>query len=174
MSRMQEDDEFNELDERPSKSQRKRDSDELQALGEALIELPAAELDALPLPDKLREAVDLAKRITAHGGLYRQKQYIGKLMRKLDATPIRDALEAKRQRHRTEVLRIKKLEAWRNRLLNEPDALQALLDEYPDANRAEFERLIGTARHEQAHARPPAAARELLRILRSVIEGPNT
>ena len=36
--------------ERPSKSARKRQSDDLQALGEALIDLPQSELDALPLP----------------------------------------------------------------------------------------------------------------------------
>ena len=36
----------------------------------------------------------LARKITAHGGLYRQKQYIGKLMRKIDAEPIRAALDA--------------------------------------------------------------------------------
>lgn len=167
---MQDDDDF---EERPSKSQRKRDSDELQALGEALIELSAAELDALPLPDKLRDAIELAKRITAHGGLYRQKQFIGKLMRKLDATPIREALEVRRQRHRTDVLRFKQLETWRSRLLQDPDALAAFLDEYPHADRAGLERLIATARHEQAHDRPPAAARELLRVLRSVVDARN-
>ena len=72
--------------EPPSKkSERKRQSSELQDLGEALIGLSQAELDALPLPESLRDAVMLARRITAHGGLYRQKQYIGKLMRKIDA-----------------------------------------------------------------------------------------
>src|SRR5688572_19113750 len=89
-------------DDRPSKSARKRHSDDLQQLGEALIELSDSELDALPLPEQLRDAVLLARRITAHGGLYRQKQYIGKLMRKLDAEPIRAALEARRNRERVE------------------------------------------------------------------------
>jgi len=105
--------------ERPSKSERKRQSDELQALGERLIELPQAELDALPLPEALRDAVMLARRITAHGGLYRQKQYIGKLMRKIDAEPIRAALEAKRLRERAEALRFRRIEQWRDRLLRD-------------------------------------------------------
>lgn len=170
MTRMQDE---NDFDERPSKSQRKRDSDELQTLGEALIELPESELAALPLPDKLREAVELAKRITAHGGLYRQKQYIGKLMRKIDAEPIRAALEARRQRHRTDVLRLKQLEAWRTRLLNDSAALNAFMDDYPHADRDNIARLIATAQHEQAHSRPPAAARELLRVLRAGVEAQN-
>ena len=89
-------------EERPSKSERKRRSDDLQSLGEALIDLPDSELDALPLPEQLRDAVLLARKITAHGGLYRQKQYIGKLMRKIDAEPIRAALNAKRERERVD------------------------------------------------------------------------
>ena len=86
------------MEERPSKSERKRRSDDLQSLGEALIDLPDSEFNALPLPEQLREAVQLARKITAHGGLYRQKQYIGKLMRKIDAEPIRDALGARKER----------------------------------------------------------------------------
>ena len=59
------DDEF--IEEGPSKSLRKRQSHDLQDLGEALIDLPQAELDALPLPDVLRDAVMLARasRLTA-------------------------------------------------------------------------------------------------------------
>src|SRR5215510_11470771 len=108
-------------DERPSKSLRKRQSDDLQQLGEALIELSDSELDALPLPEQLRDAVVLARRITAHGGLYRQKQYIGKLMRKIDAEPIRAALRARQDQHRISTLHFRRLEQWRDRLLaNEP------------------------------------------------------
>ena len=162
---MTDDSDYN--DRPPSKSQRKRDSDSLQALGEALIELPQSELDALPLPDNLRDAVELAKRITAHGGLYRQKQYIGKLMRKIDAAPIQQALEAKRQQHRAAVLRFKRLESWRERLLSEPGALPDFLQEYPQADHRHIERLLATAKYEQAQAKPPAAARELLRVLRA-------
>ena len=90
-----------------------------RTLGEALIELSDSELDALPLPEQLRDAVLLARRITEHGGLYRQKQYIGKLMRKIDAEPIRAALDARRERERAEALRFRRVEQWRDRLLNE-------------------------------------------------------
>src|SRR5690606_17993154 len=106
-------------EERPSKSERKRQSDDLQSLGEALIDLPQNELDALPLPEQLRDAVMLARRITAHGGLYRQKQYIGKLMRKIDAEPIRAALAARHERERLESMRFHRIEQWRARLIQE-------------------------------------------------------
>jgi ribosome-associated protein len=85
-----------EADERPSKSARKRAAHAAQALGERLIGLKEADLVKLPLPDELREAVRAARRIKARGGLARQKQYIGKLMRDVDPLPIETALDALR------------------------------------------------------------------------------
>lgn len=161
-----------EQDEGPSKSALKRQSAELQRLGESLIELSPAELDELPLPEKLRDAVDIAKRITANGGLYRQKQFIGKLMRKIDAEPIRLALEAKKQAQRTQVLRLRRVEQWRDRLLNETAALAEFIAEFPMADPKQMERLMARAQHERDHQQAPAAARELFRMLRDVLEQP--
>ncbi len=163
--------EDDDLDEGPSKSLLKRQSTELQSLGESLIELSPQELDALELPEKLRDAVDIAKRITSHGGLYRQKQFIGKLMRKIDAEPIRAALEAKRQAHRTDVLRLRRAEQWRDRLLEAKDAaLTELLIEHPEADRPQLSRLIDQAQHERHRQQAPKAARELFRLLRELLE----
>ena len=154
-------------DERPSKSERKRRSDDLQSLGEALIDLPASEFDALPLPENLREAVLLARRITAHGGLYRQKQYIGKLMRKIDAEPIRAAMEAKRERERVEALRFRRVEQWRDRLLQEGEsAVQRLATEVPDIDVAAVTDLVTRARAEQPTGDATGASRALFRLLR--------
>src|SRR5215510_2015395 len=114
---------MNDTEDRPSKSLRKRESHDLQALGEALIELPQSELDALTLPESLYDAVMLARRITKHGGLYRQKQLIGKLMRKIDAEPIRAALKARRERDRIQTRRFHAIENWRARLIEEVGAL---------------------------------------------------
>lgn len=82
------------IDERPSKSQRKREMHELQALGERLVALPEARLRAMPLPPELLDAVLEARAISARGGRKRQLQYIGRLMREVDAEPIRAALAA--------------------------------------------------------------------------------
>jgi ribosome-associated protein len=153
--------------DRPSKSERKRRSDDLQALGEALIELPDSELSALPLPEALREAVELARRITKHGGLYRQKQYIGKLMRKLDAEPIRAALEAKRERERLAALRFRRIEQWRDRLISEgTPAAEQLLAELPQLDRAALLDLVASARSGQATGGSAHASRALFRLLR--------
>ena len=77
---------------KPSKSARKREYLRLQKLGEELIKLRAADLDALPLDEELRDAVVEAKGIRSHSALRRQKQYIGKLMRRCDPEPLRAAL----------------------------------------------------------------------------------
>ncbi|AMN46651.1 hypothetical protein ACG33_05975 [Steroidobacter denitrificans] len=155
-----------EADERPSKGERKRHSEALQNLGEALIELPQSELDALPLPEPLREAVALARRITKHGGLYRQKQYIGKLMRKIDAEPIRQALQAKRERERHAALRFRRIEQYREQLLQEgPTALDRIAPGLLEPQLAALNTLIQRARREAAAGGPKHAGRELFRTL---------
>jgi ribosome-associated protein len=163
---------MNEEYERPSKSERKRRSDDLQALGEALIDLPQSELDALPLPDPLREAVMLARRITAHGGLYRQKQYIGKLMRKIDAEPIRAALDAKGERERVQALRFRRVEQWRDRLLQEG---AAAIEHLRAESKVQIDiqvlgELVDRARAERARGGPPHSSRELFRVLREALD----
>jgi ribosome-associated protein len=153
--------------ERPSKSERKRRSDDLQSLGEALIDLPDSELNELPLPENLRDAVLLARKITAHGGLYRQKQYIGKLMRKVDAEPIRAALEARRERELVEALRFRRIEQWRDRLLQEgAGAIERLAAEVPSIDIAAVTDLVARARAEQPTGETSGASRALFRLLR--------
>lgn len=167
-ARMSEEDEY----ERPSKSARKRESDDLQALGEQLIGLPQNELDALPLPEQLRDAVLLARRIKAHGGLYRQKQYIGKLMRKIDAEPIRSAMNAKHEGERLAAMRFRRIEQWRDRLLKEgATALDALQTEtHSSLDRRHFEELIDRARHERDRKGAPHASRELFRAVKEALD----
>lgn len=154
----------------PSKSELKRQSHELQALGEALIGLPQDELDALGLPEKLLDAITLARRITAHGGLYRQKQYIGKLMRTIDAAPVRAALDARRRSQHSAAMAFRRVESWRARLL-EGDAatIDALVAECPAVDRSAVAALVSEARRERDLGRPPRAFRELFALLKDTI-----
>ena len=85
-----------ELDEGPSRTQRKNASQELTRLGEGLLTLRPAKLAALALPDRLLEALTEAKRLKSFGAKRRQALFIGKLMRKLDpaaVAAIRKALD---------------------------------------------------------------------------------
>jgi ribosome-associated protein len=153
-----------------SKSQLKRESHALQELGEELVELSASKLAKIPLPDELAEAIDLARKIKQRGGRKRQLQYIGKLMRKIDAEPIQQAMDALKNDSAKETARQHKLEQWRDRLVAEGDkALAELLDELPDADRQHLRQLVRNAQREAKQNKPPKSAREIFRYLRDLM-----
>lgn len=155
----------------PSKSQRKRDASALQDLGVRLCELPPGELDLLPLTEKLRDAIDLAKRITSHGALFRQRQFIGKLMRQIDVDPIVAALDAKSERQAEAARRFHRLEQWRDRLLTEGEpALEAFLARYPAADAGALRALVAKALAERAEGTEKAAQRALFKAVRAAGE----
>jgi ribosome-associated protein len=158
--------------DRPSKSQRKRDADAAQALGTRLIGLKESELQALNLPETLLDAVLLARRITSRGGLARQRQYIGKLMRDLDLAPIEAALGEKSRKEALDAERHKRLEAWRTRLLTEgPAALDDLLKWCPGADRSSLQAMIRKATGSRVDSGSrEAASRELFRTLRTLFD----
>ena len=154
----------------PSKSARKRDALALQKLGEELIAAPDELLARLELPERLQDAIREARRITSRGAMVRQRQFIGKLMRGIDAEPVRALLASRHDVDRTEAARFRRVEQWRDRLLAEGDsALEALLAAHPQAARAALASLLARVRDEQARGRPPAAARELFRALRELL-----
>lgn len=157
----------------PSRGQRKRDAQAFGELGDELIELSAAELDALDLPEKLRDAIDLAQTITAHGGLARQRAFVAKLLRKIDAEPIRVALTARAQASRQAARDFHRIEAWRDRLLAEGEpAVAALLAAEPRLDATRLRGLVADAHRERADGRAPAFARELFRYLRESLATP--
>jgi ribosome-associated protein len=159
-----------EHDEGPSKSQLKRDADALQKVGEELITLREDVLAGMDLPDPLAQAVHEARRIKSRGGLKRQRQYIGKLMRDIDSEAVIRQLDAIRHRHERGSIAFQKLERWRDRLVNDgADAVTAILDEHPALDAQHLNQLVRQARKEAADDKPPAAARKLFRYLREMI-----
>ncbi len=157
--------------EPPSKSQRKRDAHELQDLAEALLALPLAQLAKIPVPERLLDALDDTRQMRKHEALRRQKQYLGKVMRSVDAEPIRHALEKLNQQARAETGRFHAVEQWRDRLLSGgDDAVNALLQDY-HGDRQHLRRLIRDAARETQHNKPPKSARALFKYLREIIAG---
>ena len=169
---MQDDEESQEFGERPSKSARKREADAAQDLGTRLIGLRESDLRALNLDEKLLDAILLAKRITARGGLARQRQYIGKLMRDIDTAPVEAALNVKSRNAAFDAEKHKRVEAWRARLLTEgPKALDDLLDLRPDADRKAIQALITKATSERVDpGSREGASRELFRAIRALFD----
>lgn len=149
----------------PSKTQRKKDMAALQALGVRLTRLNAAQLNQVELPERLREAIDAARRITAHEARRRQMQYIGKLMRGVEAAPIEQALERLGGESQAAVSLMHRCEQWRDRLLDDDGALTLLLDESPVDDVQPLRSMIRAARRERDGGQPPRHARELYRWL---------
>jgi len=154
---------------RASKSARKREAATLQELGVQLAALPDREIAELDLPEKLTVALRDLRRLPTHGAQLRQRQYIGKLMRSIDPEPLLAKLKERKHRHDVEVRHFQKIENWRERLLEEPDAVEELLDEYSAADRGELSRLLDKAAKERAEQRSPSAARELFAFLRRLM-----
>jgi len=150
----------------PSKTQRKREMHELQAIGAALVDLSASHLERMTLPDALARAVHEARRLSSRLARRRQVQFIGRLMREIDAAPIRSQLAAVQGGSAQERARHQRLEHWRARLMADDGALTEFAGAHAAVDLQQLRTLIRNARKEQAEGRPPRAFRELFRVLR--------
>ena len=156
-----------------SKSQRKRDMDELKKLGVELLEFSDDALRQL-LPEALLEAIRTAKRITSNNARKRQLQYIGKLLQDIDVAPLREAVDARHHQHATHTREFHLIETLRDRLIMEGDsALPEILARFPRTDRQHLRKLIRQARKEQETKQPPRASRLLFRYLRELQEEPD-
>ncbi len=156
-------------EEKPSKTERKRAMHELQTLGERLVGLNPEQLAAIALPENLQYAVEQAQRITKHEARRRQLQYIGRLMRAVDAEPIREKLRTWDGVSTEETARVHRIERWRETLLENEGAIGALVHAHPGIDTQRLRALVRNAREERNAGRPPRAYRELFRALRDII-----
>jgi ribosome-associated protein len=162
-----------------SKTDLKRESTEVQALGEALLTLRAGLFDKLDLGDKLRDAIDEARRITNFEGKRRQMQFIGKLMRGLDAATldtVRAALDEQNRGPAQETAILHDAERWRDRLIADDDALGGWIETHPGTDAQQLRTLVRQARKD-IKAGPPGEAprqgkayREVFQIVRAQLE----
>ncbi|MEO8653672.1 MAG: ribosome biogenesis factor YjgA [Ramlibacter sp.] len=132
-----------------SKTDLKRESTELQKLGESLLTLRGDLMEQLALPEKLGDAVAEAKRITNFEGKRRQMQYIGKLMRQLDEETrqsVRDALEVQQRGSAGDALALHQAEQWRDKLIADDEALAQWQRAYPGTDTQQLRALIRQAR----------------------------
>jgi ribosome-associated protein len=161
------------FDDGPSKSELKRQDQDLRAIGVELVELPLTELEAMELPESLYDAVMACRTITAHGARLRQEMFIAKVMRGVDVEPIRATLDRRSEVDRQRTRREHAIERWRERLLaDEPAAWTELAAQIDPADLQQIRSLARQARAEQAGSRPPASARQLFRRLREAFEKP--
>ncbi|MBE9559492.1 MAG: DUF615 domain-containing protein [Proteobacteria bacterium] len=158
----------------PSKSQLKRDSQHLIDVGEEILKLSKEDINSLQLPDELNEAVSAALKIKSRSGLKRQRLYIGKLLRAMHSEEIETQLRKIQHRHDTNTAHFKRLEKWRDSLIdNDKATLNEVISHYPEIDRQHINQLIRASHQEKQKNKPPAASRKLFKYLRELEDDKN-
>ena len=167
--------EFDQEYERPSKSEAKRQSNELQKLGEQLVDAPRDRVKRVEMPEDVKEAILTCQTITNHEGRRRALQFVGKKMRTLDEEEvevIKRTIEGWKGASKAETAALHALERRREKLLADDKALTQLLAEHPQLDVQQLRTLIRNARKEQAENKPPKAYREIFQILKDLGKKP--
>ncbi|BCB67250.1 hypothetical protein CGSHi3655_06139 [Haemophilus influenzae 3655] len=149
-----------------SKSEIKRDAEDLKQLGEKIVNLTKNNLAKIPLNESLLDAIELAQRLQKEARR-RQLQYIGKLLRGIDVEPIREVLDKIENKHNQQQAMLHKIEKVRDELVEKGDvALTDLLNDYPDGDRQQLRNLIRSAQKERQQNKPSKAYREIYQMLK--------
>ncbi len=156
----------------PSKTQLKKQMHDLQDVGAQLVALGNEQLQELDLPERLLDAIHELKRIHKFGAQRRQMQFIGKLMREVDVAPIIARLDAWNGTSREHAAWLHQVERWRDRLLEDEEALTELLAAHPHADAQHLRTLLRNAHKEKALNKPPKSYREIFRALRDILPEP--
>jgi ribosome-associated protein len=167
----------------PSKTELKKESTELQKIGEALLTLRGDLFEGLELPEGLVTALEDLRSITNFEGRRRQVQYVGKLMRGLAPETLqaaRDALEEQRSGSAQQTLALHEAERWRDDLIARDEALPDWLQAHPGTDVQQLRALVRQARKDAAPSqdevskgqapRRGRAYREIFQIVREQLE----
>ena len=155
-----------------SKTRRKQAMEDLQALGEALVELSSDRIKKIDLLEDLRDAVGVAKRMTKHDeARRRQMQFIGRLMRGVDVDPIRAALAVARGDAASETAKLHRLERLREDFLADEKVLQEIVSLFPGIDVQHLRSLRRATLKEREQNKPPKSYRAIFRLFRDAEGG---
>lgn len=160
-----------EFEEEISKSIIKKEMLRLQELGERLVALPDVQLKNIPLDEQLLDAILLARKITKHGGLRRQLQYIGKLMRQIDPEPIEAALDKIDKGHQEDAEQFHLKEQWREDLLNGGnEKLTDFYNQYPTLDLQRLRQLLRSHKNAKTDEKKKQASRQVFKLVAEQID----
>jgi len=156
---------------RPNKTQIKKDMAVLFALSEEMAELSAGQLKLLELPEIINKAVAEASGMPHKSARKRLLKFITGQLHKIDAEPILEKLARIKNKSAHAVREHHVVERWRDRLISDGnDALTALLDEQPQADRQLLRQLLRNAQKEAEAGKPPKSSRLLYRQLKELFQ----
>ena len=161
-----------------SRTKQRIEAMEIRGLAEKLVALPAAQLARLPIPEELMPHIVETQRIPSPIAHKRPLQFLAKQMRREEdeeREASRDAMDEGGEAARRETALLHQAEQWRDRLLADgDDALAALLEEFPTADRQKLRQLVRNATDERAKNKPPRAFRDLFREVRELLSSTDT
>jgi ribosome-associated protein len=159
----------------PTRTQQRRDALAVLALAQQLMDMPPSKLARLELPEDVEREIANTRRITAHIARKRQLQFLAKVMRRHESEVfdgVRAALGENKERQRQETAAMHRMEALRERLLeNTDEAMGTLIAEYPNVDRQHLRSLVRQAKAEKDANKPPRAYREIYQLLKDLAAG---
>ncbi len=160
-------------EQRPSKTQLKQQAHAMQSLGVEVAALSQDRLDAIEMPDSLREAIHEFRRTKSFEGRRRQMQYVGKLMRGADEEALREAVAAATLGSAKNSLALHLAEQWRSELIADDEALNRWMLAHPDTDSQQLRSLVRAARRDAAglppEARQPRSFRDLFHFIKPLL-----
>ncbi len=152
--------------QRKSKTQIKKEVEELQKLGVALSNLTKPQLERLDVPEKLRKALIEARSIKSNIAGRRHRQYIGALMRDVDPEPLRIALLNADTDSVVESDIEKQTRIWIDKFLTSDSAdIEAFISAYPGVERQRLRQLVRNSIKERENKKPSKSLKTLEQMI---------
>jgi ribosome-associated protein len=153
-----------------SKTQKKKEAEDLQKLGVELTRLSIPQLERMDLPKELRKALIDAKSITSNVAGRRHRQYIGSLMRDVDPEPIRHALLLVDEGLPIESERTKEVQKWVDTLLTGDAAgMEEFLSACPGLERQRLRQLLRNIGKEKKTGKTSKSLKALRKIIQEMV-----
>ncbi len=157
--------------EKKSRTLVKHEAENLQRLGESIVNFSKDQIEGMSIPGKLKEAVIAAKSMKKFGARRRQLQYIGSIMRDTDTDAVIEAVKKISMGRDIAVRKFKKLENWRDNLVCGPDCfVEKFIQLYPAADRQHLRILIRNAKKEIKNNLSSKSSRSLFKYIRKIME----
>lgn len=154
-----------------SKSQLKRDSRDLQNLGKKLASFSQQQLDTIPLDDTMKDAIALAHKLSnKRSALKRHFQFIGKILRSIDVEPIQQAVDVIEDTANSSQLKFRKIEYWRDRIVEEGDpAINECCEQHDNMDRQKLRQLSRNLKKAPTDEKKTRFARQIFKEIKANI-----
>ena len=147
-----------------SKTQLKKEADDIQQFGIEISNLPNHKIKELSLSDEIIEAIIFYKEIKKNSAKRRQAQFLGKLLRDFDLANVTQEMDTLKAFSRLQVKFEHEAELWRDKLINDQSALNEFINEFqPDLTN--LNQTINAARKEFQSDKKSKNYRNLYRII---------